>query len=218
MRILDIASLQLALLLLGTTFLGGQQPASTVAYEQTFPGSDPGHYVISVDSNCHGGYESNGKLTDQSDGDDSFHLEFTASQSTCGKIFDLAKQAHYFEIQIDSKKKNIASTGIKVLSYKDAEKSTKATYNYSPVPSIQELTAVFQGLGATLEFGRRLEYDHHYQKLALDDEMKRMQDLDTGHGLSDVAAIGTILQQIADDPSVIQVVRVRAQRMLAAAK
>jgi hypothetical protein len=209
---------QLVLLLLGTALLQAQQPASTVAFEQTFPGSDPAHYLISVASDCHSTYESNGKLTPESDDDNSFHLDFKASQSTCTKVFELAKQSHYFEKEIDSKKKNLASTGIKVLSYKDAQKSTRATYNYSTVPSVQELTATFQGLGATLEFGRRLEYDHHYQKLALDDEMKRMQESETSRGLQDVSAIEAILQQIVDDPSVIQVVRARAQRLLAAAK
>lgn len=205
-------------LLLFATLLQAQQPASTVAFEQTFPGSDPAHYFISVASDCHATYESNGKLTRESDADDSLHLKFTPSQVTCAKVFDLAKQAHYFERDIDSKKKNLASTGIKVLSYKDGQKSTRATYNYSTIPSVQELTEIFQGLGATLEFGRRLEYDHHYQKLALDDEMKRMQESETSRGLQDVSAIEAILQQIVDDPSVIQVVRVRAQRLLAAAK
>jgi hypothetical protein len=210
-------TLLLALLQLGAAVLQAQ-PASNVAFEQTFPGSDPAHYLISIASDCHATYESNGKLTPQSDADDSFHLEFTASAATCTKVFDLAKQAHYFEKEIDSKKKNLASTGAKVLSYRDAQKNTKATYNYSTIPYVQELTEIFQGLGATLEFGRRLEYDHHYQKLALDDEMKRMQESETSRGLQDVSAIETILQQIADDPTVIQVVRARAQRLLTAAK
>jgi hypothetical protein len=218
LRTARVTAFPLALLLLGTALLKAQEPTSTVAFEQTFPGSDPAHYIISVASDCRANYESNGKLTPQSEGDDSFHLEFKASQSTCAKVFDLTKQAHYFEKEIDSKKKNLASTGMKVLSYKDAQKSSRATYNYSTVPSVQELTEIFQGLGATLEFGRRLEYDHHYQKLALDDEMKRMQESETSRGLQDVSAIEAILQQIVDDPSVIQVVRARAQRLLAAAK
>jgi hypothetical protein len=216
-RTAHITRFLLTLLLLAP-LLQAQPPASTVAFEQTFPGSDPAHYLISITSDCHATYESNGKLTPQSEGDDSFHLGFKASAPTCSKVFDLAKQAHYFEREIDSKKKNLASTGIKVLSYKDGQKSTKSTYNYSTIVSVQELTEIFQGLGATLEFGRRLEYDHHYQKLALDDEMKRMQESETSRGLQDVSAIEAILQQIVDDPSVIQVVRVRAQRLLAAAK
>jgi hypothetical protein len=218
LRTTRVTAFPLALLLLGTALLEAQQPASTVAFEQTFPGSDPAHYVISVAFDCRATYESNGKLTPESDADDSFHLEFKASSSTCAKVFDLAKQAHYFEKEIDSKKKNLASTGIKILSYRDEQKTTKATYNYSTIPSVQELTEIFQGLGATLEFGRRLEYDHHYQKLALDDEMRRMQESETSRGLQDVSAIEAILQQIVDDPSVIQVVRARAQRMLASAK
>jgi hypothetical protein len=212
-----LASLQLALLLFGAALLQAQQqPAATVTFDQTFPRSEPEHYVISVGSDCRGAYESNGKLTPQSEGDDSFHFEFTVSPPTCTKIFDLAKQAKYFEGGIDSKKKNLALTGIKTLAYKDAQKSTKATYNYSLIPSVQELTAVFQGLSSTLEFGRRLEFEHHYQKLALDEEMKRMEDSATGRGLEELSAIEAILRKIADDPSLMKVVRFRAEHLLSA--
>ena len=42
--------------------------------------------------------------------------------------------------------------------------------------AVQQLTQLFQSLSTTLEFGRRLEYFHRYQKLALDEELKRMED------------------------------------------
>ena len=133
---------------------------------------------------------------------------------TLTRIFDLTKKAHYFEGEIDSKKKNLASTGEKTLTYKDEHKNTTATYNYSLIPAVQDLTTLFQNLSITLEAGRRLEFDRRYQKLALDEELKRMVDLASRNELGDVAVIGKALQAIAEDNSVTNGARVRAQRLL----
>jgi len=74
---------------------------------------------------------------------------------------------------------------------------------------------MLQNLSTTLEFGRRLEYYHRYQKLGLDEELKRMEDMAKDNELLEVAAVASILQQIASDPSVINADRARAQRLLA---
>jgi hypothetical protein len=71
-----------------------------------------------------------------------------------------------------------------------------------------------QGLSVTLEFGHRLQYDHHYQKLALDEELKRMEEQARTNQLADIMAIQSILDQIVADPSVINVTRARAQKLL----
>ncbi len=189
-----------------------QQPA-TVTFTLDFPNSEPDHYVISVSSDGHANYESNGKLSRDAE-DDGYRLDFLLSPATRARIFDLAKRAHYFQGDIDSKKRNLASTGSKTLAYKDDQRSTQATYNYSPLPAVQELTQLFQNLSGTLEFGRRLQYFHHYQKLALDDELKRMEETAKQNGLTELAAVAPILQQIANDNSVINPVRARAQRLL----
>src|SRR5437764_2140559 len=189
-----------------------QQPA-TVTLPLDFPNSEADHYVISVASAGRGSYESNGKLSPEGQ-DDAYRLDFSLSPATRARIFDLAKRAHYLQGDIDSKKRNLASTGSKTLTYKDDQRSTKATYNYSPVSAVQQLTQLFQNLSATLEFGRRLEYFHHYQKLALDEELKRMEEMAKQNGLIELSALGPILQQIANDNSVINPVRARAQRLL----
>jgi hypothetical protein len=190
------------------------QSVPTVSFTCDFPGSEPDHYVISVSDDGRASYDSNGKLSPDADDNDAFHLDFTLSQPARSRIFDLAKRAHYFEGQIESPKKNIASTGTKTLTYKDAQKSTRASYNYSPVPSIQELTAFFQSLSTTLEFGHRLDYYLRYQKLALDEELKKMEDMLNSHELEEISAVAPVLQKIADDPAVIKVVRARAQRLV----
>jgi hypothetical protein len=65
-----------------------------------------------------------------------------------------------------------------------------------------------------LEFGRRLDYYHRYQKLALDDELKRMEEMAQQNNLPELAAVAPILQKLAQDRSVINPVRARAERLL----
>jgi hypothetical protein len=172
--------------------------------------------VITVSSDGHCLYDSSGKLSPEAQ-DDTFHLGFSISPKTRERIFDLAKRAHYFQGDVDSKKRNLASTGAKTLAYKDTQRSSQATYNYSSVPAIGELTQLFQNLSTTLEFGRRLRYFHRYQKLALDDELKRMDEMAQQNSLAELPIVAPILQQIAEDSSVINPVRARAQRLLARA-
>ncbi len=198
----------------------GQGPVQpSVAFTCEFPGSDPSHYGISVTRDGHASYISDGKLTKDSDpsSDEPFRVDFNVSQSTTVRIFDLAKGANYFEGNIDTKKKNVASTGAKTLIYRDNQRSSIANYDYSTIPPVQEITKLFQTLSTTLEFGRRLEYDYRYQKLALDEELKHMEDVSKEGGLIEISAIGSTLQKISDDPSVINGVRARAQRMLQSA-
>jgi hypothetical protein len=210
----SIFYLWLACLALCALSWSQNKPAASVSFVFDFPGSAPGHYGISVASDGRASYVSDGKLAKDSDSDQAYSLDFTVSQPSVDRIFDLAKQAHYFEGNIDSKKKNIASTGDKTLLYKDAQKSTIASYNYSSVPAVEELTTVFQNLSTTLEFGHRLDYDHHYQKLALDQDTKAMEEAGARGELIELGVIAPTLHKIADDPTVINVVRARIEALL----
>lgn len=188
------------------------QPAVTFTFD--FPGSDPSHYALAVAADGHTKYTSTGKLNESSEGGETFQLEFTLSEVTRNRIFDLARRSHYFEGELDSRKKGLASTGVKTLAYRDGQKSRQASYNYSPNPAVQELTQIFQGMSATLEFGHRLDYYHRYQKLALDEETKRMEEMAKDNDLVELQALTGILEGIATDATVINVVRARAQRIL----
>jgi|HubBroStandDraft_6_1064221.scaffolds.fasta_scaffold06775_4 hypothetical protein len=194
-----------------------QTVVPTVSFTCDFPGSEPDHYAISVSDDGNAVYDSDSKLNDSA-ASEPFHSDFTVSQASRTRVFDLAKRAHYFEGDIDSKKKNLASTGVKTLAYKDVQKSTRATYNHSPIPAVEDLTAFFQSLSTTLEFGHRLDYYLRYQKLALDEEIKKMEEMSNGGGLVEMSAVAPILQKIADDPAVIKVVRARAQRLMLVAE
>jgi len=205
---------------------------AVVTFTIDFPNSQPEHYSIRIPSDGSARYQSTSRLsadseeTDSHDGDsnntdshniDGFDFDFRLAAETRQKIFDLAAKAGYFQKDVDSHHKGLAFTGKKTLGYKDALRTGESTYNYSAIPAVEELTSLLQGLAATLEFGHRLQYDLHYQKLALDEELKRMEEMAGSNQLIEITAIQAILNQIIADPTVINVTRARAQRLLQAA-
>jgi hypothetical protein len=189
------------------------EPA-TVAFSLDFPGSDPVHYSISVQSDGRAKYECLGRVSKDSDETETYQAEFNFSEATRARIFDLAAQAHYFSGKIDSGNKRLAFTGAKKLAYKDGQRDSAANFNFSQVPAVQQLTTLFQSVAATLEFGRRIAHYHRYQKLALDDELKRMELQARDGEIGELPAVKPILQEIYDDSSVMNVVRARAQRIM----
>lgn len=190
---------------------------ATVSFTLDFPGSNPSHYEIVIGSDGQSSYSSDGRLNENSEPGDPSPLAFTVSASLRGQVFTLAQRAHYFAGKLDSGRSHLANTGQKTLAYKDAERSTKASYNYSSLQPVEQLTSLFEALSTTLEFGRRLSYYHKYQKLALEEDLKRMEELQRENSLGDIRSIAPVLQEIADDPSILNVSRARALRLLAAA-
>ena len=200
-------------LMLGTTIEAASDGAS-ISFSLDFPNSSPEHYEISVDGDGKAHYVSSGRISQDSDVRDDYQTDFTLSDATRKRIFELAGQAHYFSGKVDSGNKKLAFTGAKKLVYKDDKRNSSAEYNYSTQPAVQQLTTLFQSVGATLEFGRRLTYYHRYQKLALDDETKHMEDQARSGELAELKAVAPILQKIYDDTSVMNVTRARALRII----
>jgi hypothetical protein len=179
-----------------------------------FPSSDPERYSISVSADGHARYECSARLAADSEERESYQAEFEFSPANRTRVFDLAAQAHYFAGKIDSGNHKLAFTGNKKLIYRNGERSYSAEYNYSSLPAVQQLTALFQNVAATMEHGRRLGYYHHYQKLALDEELKLMEAQAKSNELNELQALEPVLQEIFSDATVINVVRARAQRLV----
>jgi hypothetical protein len=212
-----------------------QTSLPTVVFTLDFPSSSPEHYVITVDSAGHATYASgpspstkkSASGSDSSDSDEGnlapaipdepFELSFQMSESNRAKIFQLAERAGYFAGELDYKKGRVANTGSKTLAYHDGARQTQARFNYTAKAPAQELTSLFQNISTTLEFGRRLQYLHRYQKLALDEELKRMEQMNKEHSLDELQAVAPMLKQIVADSSVMNVSRGRAERLLAQA-
>jgi hypothetical protein len=73
---------------------------------------------------------------------------------------------------------------------------------------------LFQKMAGTLDYGRRLTYDHRYQKLALDDVLKRMEAQAKSDELTEIQSLTPLLQEIVEDNSVINQVRARAKELI----
>ncbi len=207
-----VLALAVCLLLSSASALAAD-PA-TITFSLDFPNSDPEHYTISVNSDGHAKYQCLARISESSDEREPYQTEFDLSSSSRTRVFDLADQAHYFSGKIDSGNTKLAFTGAKKLVYQDGQRDNTASYNYSSVPAVQQLTSFFQSMAATLDYGRRLTYYHRYQKLALDEELKRMEMQAKNNELSELQAIHEVLKQIIEDSSVINVVRARAQRLV----
>jgi hypothetical protein len=179
----------------------------------------PSHDPAEQGSANHGSTDHDAAGHDGADGDatESYETDFVAASATASQMFELAKQAHYFSGKVDSGNKHLAFTGAKTIRYDAPGQSTEASYNYSSVSAVTNLTVIFQDMSGALEFGRRLEHDFRFQKLALDDVLKQLeQEVNEGH-LKQTFVIAPILQKIADDPATINVSRARAQKILAKA-
>ena len=185
-----------------------------ITFSLDFPKSDPEHYSIVVNSDGHAKYECSALISAESDDRETYQTEFALSDATRARIFDLAAQAHYFSGKVDSGNRKLAFTGAKKLIYSDGQRNNTAEFNFSTQPMVQKITSLFQSLAATLEYGRRLEHQHRYQKLALDDELKHMEDQARHGELAELQSIKPTLQQIYDDQSVLNVVRARAERIM----
>ena len=213
-----IRTLSLVLLALICAAPSRADGTAQVTFSLDFPGSDPEHYSISVAADGHAHYECSARVSPDSEDRETYESYFTFSDPVRARIFALAAQAHYFSGKLDSGNRKLAFTGSKKLVYTDGQKTNTAEFNFSPLPPVQQLTTLFQSVAATLEFGRHLSHAHRYQKLALDDELKRMEDLARRGELGEVQAVKPILQQIYDDSSVLNVVRARAERILEMSK
>ena len=208
-----------SLFLCATSFAQNQAsiaipPQPTVTFSLDFPESVPSHYSIRVTKDGKASYESMGKLTPEAEGDP-FSYSFTMTNANLERIFELAKTAKYFQTEVEYKKGRQANTGKKTLSYTGPDHHGEVSYNYSSREEIQQFTRIFQSIASTIEGVRRLQYFHQYQPLALEADLKRMEEMAKAKDLEELQAAAPILQEIMDDKSVLNVSRVRAQRLLA---
>jgi len=188
----------------------------TVTFTFDWPSIQPHRYVISVDSSGDAAYQSwmAEPTAEQSIAGDPYMLKFTVSAAARDRIFALARQLSFFSGNFEYRKHPVAFTGDKTLAYRDPDKHHETRYNWSENSGITELTALFQGISATIESGRRLERLHHYDRLGLDDELKSLEHLAVEHRAAELRVIAPTLEQIASDPAVLNIARQRARNLL----
>ena len=186
--------------------------ASAVAFTLDWKEAQPAHYSIKVDSVGHTSYES--LASAGTDPSDMYRSQFVMSDALRGRIFGLAKQANYFEGKFDYTKSKIANTGQKTLEYAAGGKHTAASYNWSESPEIQQLTDIFYGISNTLESGSKLAFMKRFDRLGLPEQLQNMQRLRAEGHLLELQTITPLLQQIAQDSSLMNLARQRARQLM----
>jgi hypothetical protein len=188
--------------------------APLVTFELDWRAVDPQYYTISIDSAGRASYMSQPHTEPGETPGDPYLLKFTADPRDAAEIFRLAAELNYFQGKFDNLGKKVAQTGIKTLRYRNGAKQNSTDYNASTNPKLNELTALFQRMSTTFEFGRTLQNKMRYDKLGLDAILKRMEEMQRGGQLAELQAIAPTLTQIANDPSVMNVARQSARRLL----
>ncbi|HMF90744.1 MAG TPA: hypothetical protein VKL40_08885 [Candidatus Angelobacter sp.] len=189
----------------------------TVTYDCLWAAATPQEYHISVTSAGSASYLSrNPEKPPDANGvrDEDYVIEFTMSAPNRTKVFALAEQAKFFDGQFDYTKHAIANTGRKTLTYADSARHFQTTYNWSENTAIDQLTKIFGGISSTVEHGRKLQFLRRFDKLGLEAELKAMESLAESHDLAEIQIIAPLLESIANDPSVLNIARQRARRLL----
>ena len=191
-----------------------QENAQAITPKITFTfnwtSANPQFFKLEVDSTGRAAYNS------QSSKDDSqpYSEKFTMGAASRQRIFDLARQAAYFNGNFDFSKHKVAQTGIKTLAYDDATRHYQTTYNWSQNSAITELNGIFMAISNTLESGRRLSFLMRFDKLGLEKELKGMEQAAAAGELSELALIAPTLEQLASDSSYMHIVQERARHLL----
>ena len=194
-----------------------QVPATgAITFERIWEAYTPQQVTITVSADGHAKYVSHTAAKPPDEADD-YQTEFTVSPSCREKLFSNAQEANYFDGDFTFKKHAVAGTGKKTLAYADMARHFKTAYDYSENKAIADLTSIFLGISNTLEYGRKLQFKHRFDKLGLEDELKGMESAAEGHNLAQLHLIAPTLESIMDDASVLNIARQRAKRLLAKA-
>lgn len=132
------------------------------------------------------------------------------------KIFDLAQRLSFFEKPLPGAVgQTTGQRSLKTLTYRYADVHRSFSYHQAESPAIRQLTALFEKISTTLEFGRRLGYLQRHNKEALSPELRLFSSAAQQGSLLEVQAIAPTLRDISSDDAVTPAVRQQANALLA---
>lgn len=197
---------------------------SSISFQFERPGMPVPHFILQVREDGTGSYQADvtpGVASDSSmpvGAPQHVNRAITLTHATVAKMFKTAHELNRFNIECDSKAKNIANTGIKTLTYAGADGRGSCVYNYSENKDVAALTDTFMGIAFTLDEARRLDFLHRFDRLGLDAEMNSLTDEAKAGRALELGTITPTLNSIAGDMAVIQRVRLQAAKLLEQAK
>lgn len=190
----------------------------TITFDVFWEAATPQNYTITVESSGKAKYVSRNPTRHEEGSEDAsdpdYEVEFTLTPASRDQLFTLAKGNNYFQGDFEYKHK-VANTGRKTLTYADPVRRFQTTYNFSVNKDIDQITRLFQGISNTIEHGRKLQFMRRFDKLSLDTELKGMEEMAQNGYLAEIQIIAPLLQNLANDTSILHLARQRAQHLLA---
>ena len=182
----------------------------TIVFSLTFPQATPPFFNIAIESTGRAEYKSTPGLKNEGD---PYLLEFTASEPTRTRLFELARQLNFFQGNYEYNKK-VAFTGTKTLTFKNGAEEHTTNYNWSQSPQIQEITVIFQNISNTIEMGRQLQDKYRFDKLGVDAILASMENEAKENRLGELQILQPILTRMAKDSSLMNISRRRADFLI----
>jgi hypothetical protein len=202
-----------------------QQTQARLTFKYSNPQLDPASYILILNEDGSGSYhsESAGAAQNNTNGsDDDEHSasdrKVHLSQALTTQAFSTARLTHFFAMPCQDSNAKIAFQGIKTLTYEGADGHGSCEFNWSRDVHIQKLADQMIAVATTLMIGRRLESEHRYDRLSLDEELESLTRMAANGQAAELSNIADTLQAIADDESVVSRARRRARALLGGEK
>lgn len=138
------------------------------------------------------------------------------TSSFAASVFQTAQHHSFFNQECESHLK-VAYQGDKTLSYSGPDGKGSCSFNYSRDRDIQSLGDNFEAVAETIVEGARLEVLLQHDPLGLDKEIESLSDAVQSGRAQQLCAIRDILERLAQDDHVLDLVRKRARILLARA-
>jgi|SRR5579875_785587 hypothetical protein len=194
--------------------------APVISVDFSNPALSPSHWTLSIHPDGSGHFRSEmGNAAAGSGGEmqvPDVNRDVQLSPRFAETAFETAQRHSWFNEKCESHMK-VAFQGVKTLSYSGPEGRGSCAFNYSRDKEIQGLGDSFVAVAETILEGVRLEMLLEHDPLGLNKEIQTLLQAAQDGRAQQICVIRGILERLAQDDSVLEMVRKRARTLLAQA-
>lgn len=189
-------------------------PLITVEFSN--PNLSPSHWTLTFHPDGRGHFRSKMGPASGSAGEmrvPDVDRDVQLSPRFAAAAFQAAQRHAWFNQNCDSHMK-VAFQGWKTLSYAGPQGKGSCTFNYSRDKEIQSLGDSFVAVSETIVEGQRLEMLLQHDPLGLEQEIENLASAARDGRAQQICVIKDILERLAQDDNVMEMVRKRARFLL----
>lgn len=198
--------------------ISGSGPVIVVEYSNV--NLSPSHWVLSLHPDGSGHFQSQMGAAAHPLGEmriPDMSRDIHLSPKFAEAVFQIAHRHKWFNEKCESRMK-VAFQGYKTFSYTGPDGKGSCTFNYSRDRDIESLGDSFIAVSQTILAGVRLEMLLQHDPLGLDKEIESLANAARDGRAQQLCAIRGILERLAQDNSVMDMVRKQARLLLAHAE